>query len=67
MGFTLAARLHGFGVSVYLTNYPTGLPTAVTVRVPLDTEPDSRYLFDAVLKIGGNFPYGLPVDPDVPM
>lgn len=67
MGFSLIARLLGFGDSYYLTNYPTGLPLAVLVRVPLPTEPDAQYLFDETTKGPGNFPYGLPVPPDEPV
>lgn len=67
LGATLAARFLVFTGPWYLINADRGAPTAVVVRVPLDTEPFLQYLFTTVPKGVANFPYGYPVTPDVPL
>lgn len=66
MGASLAARVLALAPNVFLLNAKNFLPLALVYRVPLDTEPDTQYLFSALLATGSRFPYGIPVTPDVP-
>lgn len=67
LGATLAARYHEFAFGDwYVTNEPAGAEVRVW-RVVLDPASDVFYSWAMRPKLAPHFPYGLDVDPDVPL
>lgn len=66
-GAGLAARILTLGPEYVITNWRNAPGESPIVRVPLDTEPDVPYSYIPHFTGFQNFPYGIDVEPDVPV
>lgn len=66
-GATLAASVHGTGGVAWITNQPAPPGFVWWWDVPSDTSDLAYNLEERHGAVGFSFPYGIAVDPDVPM
>ena len=67
LGITLCSRLLGFGPTFVLTNKPALGNVCVYIQTVLDTASPLPYVVGVLPKFAPHFPYGWPVEPDVPL
>lgn len=64
---TLCSRLLPFPPDYVLINVTQEPDACVYMRVPSDMNPDAPYTIGVLPRFEEHFPYGWPVDPDVPL
>lgn len=67
LGASLAARILVFDGTQWITNAPVGPGQHLIVRVPPPVEVDGWYAYAIANTLDLKFPYGIEVDPDVPV